>query len=162
MSKVNSYALTFLFLFQAFAGAGQNTRRICGQVNDEKGRPLPLAYVTLQSPEKMAVTDLDGKFCIRDLAPGIYHLHISFLGYNCIHDCQADVSEGDAWIDLTMYPESKHLSGVEISAQALPREPALTGLPTESAQRAELMQHKQGSLVKSLEYIPGLKAMEIG
>lgn len=138
------------------------TRQICGQVYDEKGKPLSMAYISLAEPVKTSVTDQEGRFCIGGLAPGVYHLHISYLGYNCIHDCMADVTSGDAWLDLNMQPEVQKLTGVEISEHRPTEQTALTGIPTEVTGKAELMQHQRGSLVKSLEYIPGFKAMEIG
>ncbi len=154
--------IVLIFLFSLRELAAQETRQICGQVKDEKGKPLSMAYISLTEPVKTSVTDQEGRFCIEGLTPGVYHLHISFLGYNCIHDCTADVTSGDVWLDLHMQPEVQKLAGVEVSGQRLAVQKALTGIPTEVTGKAELMQHQRGSLVKSLEYIPGFKAMEIG
>ena len=162
MKKYLRIFFFFVLVVSRMGLAAQETRRICGQVNDENGKPLPMAYVSLAQPVKTAVTDKDGKFCLEGLQPGVYHLHISFLGYDCIHDCVADVTSGDAWLELSMQPEVKKISGVEISGHSIVRNQMMAGLPTEITGKAELMEHQKGSLVKSLEYIPGFKAMEIG
>ncbi|MGC8864732.1 MAG: TonB-dependent receptor [Bacteroidales bacterium] len=162
MKKFSFFSLfSILIIFWSGLNA-QETRRICGQVRDESGRPLPMAYVSLEQPVKTAVTDEGGNFCIAGLRPGVYHLHISFLGYNCIHDCVADLSSGDAWLDLSMQPEAKNLSGVEVSAENQRKPQALSGVSTEVARKADLLTHQRSNLIKSLEYMPGLRAMEIG
>ncbi len=162
MKRVLFASAFFMLLLNSESISAQKTYRICGRVVDEKGNPLSMAYVTLEQPVKTAVTDENGKFCIEGLGAAIYHLHISYLGYNCIHDCSADLTLGDVWLDLSMQPEVQKIQGIEISGESLGTRQTLAGLPTEVTQKAEIIAHQRSNLIKSLEYIPGLKAVEIG
>ncbi len=73
------------------------------------------ASVTLNPGSKKKVTSLDGSFSFKDLAPGIYRLHISFVDYKNL-DTSISIT-GDAQQKFIFYLLSKsvHLSNVTIS-----------------------------------------------
>ena len=65
----------------------QNNGSIKGTVVDQNTQePLPFAnvWVDLGGDILGTTTDLDGKFTLKPLAPGVYELNISFIGYNTI------------------------------------------------------------------------------
>lgn len=54
---------------------------ISGIVNDENGKALEGANVTLEENPKTTLTDQNGAFVLNNLHSGDYHVKISFLGY---------------------------------------------------------------------------------
>lgn len=59
----------------------QTTVRITGQVQDEKGKPLPFASAFLSQTTLGDRTTEAGSFTIKGVPPGKYDLIVSYLGY---------------------------------------------------------------------------------
>lgn len=58
---------------------------ISGKVNDaHSGTGLPGAHIVIENSFSNAITDVNGRFEISNLRPGIYKLRISFLGYESL------------------------------------------------------------------------------
>ena len=55
--------------------------KLVGTVRDEAGNPLPGANVYLEGTHLGAATDADGDYVILNIPPGVYTVHVSFLGY---------------------------------------------------------------------------------
>lgn len=80
------------------------TGRITGNVLDKKnGELLTGVTVKLEGTTTGAITDLDGKYVIKDLAPGSYTLVISYISYKTvvIKDVQV-TADKTTTIDATM------------------------------------------------------------
>ncbi len=135
---------------------------LCGNVNDENGRPMPGAYVSMTDKPLSVITGEKGEFCFKGLPPGIYHLHISYMGYQCMHECTADLTSRGQYFNFQLFPEKLNLPAVEIHGQNRPGSNLPTALSAVKAGQAEIRQNLHGSLMKSLENLPGVKAMEIG
>lgn len=78
-------------------GFGAVTGKISGTIIDAETRePLPGANVIIEGTDMGAATNLNGKYTILNIAPGIYDLRITMMGY------QTTVIEGiTVKIDLT-------------------------------------------------------------
>ncbi|MBU1706770.1 TonB-dependent receptor [bacterium] len=64
--------------------------RVKGVVLDQVTREaIPLASVVVIGSSRGAAADIDGRFIIDNLAPGVYHLRASAMGYNS--DTQSEV-----------------------------------------------------------------------
>lgn len=71
----------FVTLFILISGAiNAQTGKISGRIIDENGQALIGANIIIKGAGKGAMSDVDGKFSI-SIAPGKYHVVISFLGY---------------------------------------------------------------------------------
>lgn len=71
-----SFALSYGFL------VAQTTVSIFGKVLDAKTKePLIGVNIILESTDKGTTTDLDGRYELREIAPGSYNLTASYLGY---------------------------------------------------------------------------------
>lgn len=79
----NLIALASAILISVLA-LGQNFGEIHGKVVDEYGEPLPglNVYTQSSSGELMATTNMEGKYKLKPLNPGIYILEFSFMGYD--------------------------------------------------------------------------------
>lgn len=72
----------FVWLFLSITSFTYSQNSISGSVSDQNtGQPIIGATVYLQKLEKGAITDLDGKFILRDISAGEYHLVVSALSY---------------------------------------------------------------------------------
>ncbi len=103
------FALTFLNI-QIFAGS---TGKIAGTVKDkETGEPLPFANVFVDGTSMGAATDLDGNFTILNVAPGIYSITASVVGYQ-----KVTITDTRVNVDFTTQIEFELSSGsVEMEA----------------------------------------------
>jgi len=96
----------FLFLFLMVPTLhSQVSGRIKGTVLDEKGAPLPGANVTLEKTFTGASTDLNGKFLILHVRPGVYTLRIQFMGYRTVRVKNVQViADQTTSLSVTLHP----------------------------------------------------------
>ncbi|MBM3324541.1 MAG: carboxypeptidase-like regulatory domain-containing protein, partial [Calditrichaeota bacterium] len=78
------FACIFVHLFSpTLLGAEVKPGRVRGVVLDRTTRePVALASVMVVGSSRGAGADENGRFVIEDLAPGVYHLRASAIGYN--------------------------------------------------------------------------------
>ena len=76
--------VVFLLLLVSEVFAAETVSgRVHGVVLDRVTRePVPLASVVIVGSTKGVAADMEGKFVIGNLAPGVYHLRASAMGYN--------------------------------------------------------------------------------
>lgn len=91
---------------------------ISGLVIDAASRePLVGVYVMVRGESLGAVTDLDGRYIIRNIPLGTYHLTISSIGYNTINVSSVIVTENQRIaLDFLMEPGSAELDEVTVTA----------------------------------------------
>ncbi len=71
---------TFLFLLLGFLFAGENGK-IAGTITNENNEPLIGVNVILKGTSLGAATDSNGDFFIINIAPGMYDIQLSMIGY---------------------------------------------------------------------------------
>ncbi len=152
--------MTGCLLLIAFPAMAQ--RNLSGNVVNELNEPIEGAHVYLQETKQIALTDEQGYFQFVNLFPKLYRLHVSYLGYKCIHPYRVSLIEEDQYLTVIMEPENIGLDEVVITAST--SETELKGRPdaTIVAGRGHMEQHRDHSLIKTLDRLPGLQAMEIG
>src|SRR5690554_7114419 len=64
--------------FSVFAQKGAIKGRVFNQLTNES---IPFANVAIQNSDKGAVTDIDGKYIIENLSPGLYNIQTTYIGY---------------------------------------------------------------------------------
>lgn len=136
-----------LLLFGVCTGVtmAQNIQ-ITGQVTDgESGEPLMGVTVVLKSnPQKGAYTDLDGKYTISADAQDI--LVFSFVGM----ESQEVPVQGRSVINLTMYPDSKILGEVVVTALGIKRNEKSLPYATQKIGGKELTKVPSSNLLGNL------------
>lgn len=95
--------------------------QIVGTVVDAtNGEPLISATVYVRETEQGAVTDLDGNFSIRDIAPGTYTLQFSYVSYATKVITDVEVEEGESLrLDISLEPASTEMEDVVVTADAI-------------------------------------------
>jgi iron complex outermembrane recepter protein len=136
--------------------------KLSGTVISDQNQPISGAHIYLHETKQIALSNNLGQFIFNDLRPGVYRLHVSYLGYKCIHPYKATLTDADEHVIVLMEPESLGLNEVVIN-----------GFPTEAELRERpeaivvvsnrfMDRQRDHSLLKTLESLPGIQAMEIG
>lgn len=110
--------LFFFFCIFSFTALAQNGIIRGSVVNKVSNEALPFANVVVQQDlQKFATTDLEGKFEIKGLKPGLYNLEISFVGYKpqVIYEVEVTNSR-PAIVQIQMEEDAVKLEDVEITA----------------------------------------------
>lgn len=138
----------------------QSHYEVSGTVVDENNKPLTGATVFLFPVKKGTITDASGNFSINNLSIGTYSIEISFIGYKTLIDT------------ITLVGNKKYKFQLEVSALSL-QEVVVTdnyfetrkkeeSLNIEIVNDAYLKQNLGGSLIGSLERLPGVTKIDIG
>src|SRR6185437_11257936 len=105
---------------------------IKGHVYDKKTKEQIVgAYVAIKSLTKAGVTELDGDYSLKNLAPGTYAISCTYLGYREI-DTTISITSSDEIVKIDFYlsGSSKELKEVHIKSK-LSRESDLFANKTE-------------------------------
>ena len=113
---------TALLLFSTILfGQGQSTTgALTGVViDDEANEPMPFATVVIKGTTKGTTTDIDGKYQILGVEPGIYTLVASFVGYQPIEIEGVIVEPGKTTeTSMNMGADEVKLEEVVVTAKA--------------------------------------------
>jgi len=138
----------------------QHLHTISGSVHDESGQPLPGAAVVLFPGERGAITGSEGRFTLNAISAGSYQLKVSFLGFEPLLDSLR--VEADMDLHLHLEPEFQSLHEVRIEGNYAEVRQSESSLNLEFASEQFVRQHLSGSLMKSLDRLPGVDAIGIG
>lgn len=135
---MKSFARKLVALFGlgilATAATAQN---ITGTVFDEKGVPMPGVTVRIEGTTKGDAADLNGKYTIRDVAPGQYVLVFSFVGYKSAQERVNMPATGNLVVNKKMELDSEMLSEFVVVGYGVQRKREVTGAIT-SVQAKEI------------------------
>lgn len=133
--------------------------QLSGQVTDEFNHPLAGATVAIRSVDQGSITDRKGDFAFAGLREGRYVVSYSFVGYR---------SESDTiWLDKNLKlnkklcPATTNLGEITITGIAFPRNVSAS-LSATTVDKRYLQQQSAGSLMQSLNRLPGIGSMDIG
>ncbi|MCL4549205.1 MAG: TonB-dependent receptor [Bacteroidetes bacterium] len=150
--------LTILFGFGCLQIFAQPKGSISGKVTDKSsGETLISATVQLVGTSRGALTDLDGIYIIKDLAPGKYTVKFTFISYQNVVVDNAIVEAGkDTKISVSLLPVAAQMSEVVVSADVLKStEAAIVSLQKKSSSivdgiSAELIKKNNSSNVSDI------------
>ncbi|MGV8138994.1 MAG: TonB-dependent receptor plug domain-containing protein [Mangrovibacterium sp.] len=153
--------MAFIAVFTlATAINGQNLYKLSGNVSDKEGFALPGASVGLSPGETGMITNTSGNFHFSGLKAGVYILSVSFVGYETFADT-IEIRASQS-IRIKMQPAVMTLHEVVVAdnyAQTRNREDSRN--VTVVNERFVKM-NLAGSLMKSLERLPGVSTIDIG
>ncbi len=139
---------------------GQSMYKLSGVVVDENSKPLTGASVFLFPVSRGAVTDAGGSFIIENLPAGNYKLKIYFIGYNTLSDTIAIYK--DMTYNAALKVSSLSLQEVVVSDDYAETRKNEESLNIEVVNEEYLKQNLGGSIMNSLERLPGVTAINIG
>jgi len=157
--QLSKYILTLLFM-NAMVLFGQQYS-FSGKVIDEEGLPLPGASIITRNFSFSTTTDSDGTFAVNSREKICQEFSISFLGYQTqrIHLEFPYPSEP---LLIVMHPYQQLLDEITIKDDYIQRKVKESTISVSVATEEFISRNKQGSLMKTLDRLPGVSAMEIG
>ncbi|MFW5756937.1 MAG: carboxypeptidase-like regulatory domain-containing protein, partial [Tangfeifania sp.] len=150
----------YAFIFLVIQVTGQQTWLLAGQVTDENGKPLPGASVVLSPGNMGAVSGNGGNFKFHNIPERKYALEASFVGYQKYQE-EIDLT-GNRKLNIRLKPRLQTLQEVIITDDYAEQRQRDESLNVEIVNDQFLKQHLSGSLMKSLERLPGVSTIDIG
>ena len=139
---------------------GQKTYQLKGTVVDEDNTPLTGASVVLYPPEIGAVTDDKGHFVFDELSKGNYTVEISYIGFFKRIDAIA-LDENISYI-AGLRVSRLNLQEVVVTDNYVATRIKEESLNIEIVNDDYLKRNLGGSLMRSLERLPGVSTFDIG
>lgn len=139
---------------------GQHFYSLKGQVFDEKNQPVAGANIMLLPISKGAVTDNEGRFLIHGITKGRYTIRISYVGYLTVNDTITITGNTSYSVNLKTFVLS--LQEVIVADNQMEKRKKEETLNLEIVNAEFLKQNLGGSLLKTLERLPGVSTIDIG
>ena len=147
-------------LLAVYTSLSQNTFTLSGKVRDHLDKPLPGAFVRLLPGNAGAVTGNEGEFIIQSIPIGDYIIEVSFLGFQKYN--RSVFVEKDNTINIQLKERMQTLQEVVVADNYSLRRNREEPLNVEVVNDTYLKQNLGGSLMQSLERLPGISTIEIG
>ncbi|MGV3708462.1 MAG: TonB-dependent receptor [Gemmatimonas sp.] len=130
---------------------------VLGTVTDAAGMPLGSVEVRVTAVNRSTMTDDDGKFVLRALPPGSYHVDILRIGYAGQHIVVNVPADGaDIEVKVVMTPATIRLSSVNVTATPTGTDPLKITQATVQLSGKELQRALGASVGQTLSNEPGM------
>lgn len=134
---------------------------ISGFVTDEAGHPLEGVDVFIHETHQGDATDSAGRYAIKNVRPGNYHLHVTFAGYHS-HEQDVHLESSVYQLNFSLEETINELHQVVIESSL-----EKSSLKNNTIQVVHLDKHflaQQGgtSFMKNLEKVPGIGSLNNG
>ena len=139
---------------------GQNNYVLEGKVVDQNNQALPGASLLLYPIKKGTVSDHNGKFSISNLQKDTYVIEVSFIGYNTLVDTLR--IDKNISYNIQLNASNLNLNEVIITDNYAEKRKREESLSIELVDNDDLKQNLSGSLMNSLERLPGVTTINIG
>jgi len=123
--------------------------------------PLPGATVQIHELSKATPTDIDGRFSFRKLRPAVYHLHVTYVSYQS-KILKVKVSNNTETVNIGLSPTSIELQELIVEYNHYKTGPKEQSLAMEVIDAEYLRKNRQGTLINSIERIPGISSINTG
>jgi len=149
-------------LISFFSNAFGQTFNLKGRVTDGSRQSLSGVSVAIPgSNSVVVVTDQSGNFQIDGLSKGKTTLRFSRVGY-VTSEKTFDINTSDTKIEITLHAEVKQLREVMIEDDHIEQRKRTESLNLQTVDAAFIQRNLGGSLMKTLERLPGIKTIGIG
>ncbi len=161
MIKNGTIKIVILILGMNFLyGASYCHNEFTGTVVGENNAPLVGAAVTIHTANIVSITDANGDFAIDGLTEEAYKIEISFLGYETL--IKTIFLLDNKKYKFQLEKSSVSLDEVIVKDHYSEERKQETSLNIEVVNDEYLKQYLGGSLMKSLERLPGVSTIDIG
>jgi iron complex outermembrane recepter protein len=152
--------LLFVILALPLTAITQQIYTLSGIVSDNDKHPLPEASVLVSPGNYGTVTDKNGKFIIGKLQPGDYTIQVIYLGYKRYsHSLNL---KNNVTLEISLVPELLTLNEITITDNYAEQRKREESVSIEVVNDKYIKQNMGGSLMKSLDRLPGISSIDIG
>ena len=144
----------FSFLLEA------QTIRLSGKIVNAAEQPLGNVLLSLQPVNRNTNSDASGNFQFSNLQPGKYRLKAFLEGYLLLNQ-ELELS-GDRQLRLLLHEQQHQLQEVAVRGNMIQQRKQEESLNVEVIRPDFIQRNLGGSLMKTLERLPGIKTIGIG
>jgi iron complex outermembrane recepter protein len=162
--------LLFAFALAAAAHVGPSDslvsgapapHEVSGTVSDSSNTPVVDARVTLVELRRLATTSPEGHFAFPGVAPGVYHLSISAIGFAPQLERVA-VADSDLVLHIALKPSVVELEALQVTASPNATTLLNSPQPVSALGGDELRQAQAPSLGETIQALPGVRSLSTG
>jgi len=151
-----------LFCFAIVTKTAAQSVRISGSVFSNGNKPLEGAIVTIYPSNKVTITNKEGNFFFNQITKETRKLTVNYSGYG-FYEMKLALDKNETLLpDIILNPEIKELQEVVITDSYETRRKKEESLTIETVNSSFIQRNLGGSLMQSLQRIPGVKTISIG
>ncbi|HEY9257953.1 TonB-dependent receptor [Chitinophaga sp.] len=151
----------FLFCLLCLCNAYGQQYQLSGKAWNSHQQPLAGVNVILSDSTLLSHTDREGRFLFTGLRPGKYTIMATAIGYHKA-TMELRVTDADVFVNIQLHPLQQQLEEVVISDHHVLQRKQTTSLNIAIVNADFIQRHLGGSLMKTLERLPGIKTIGIG
>lgn len=137
------------------------TYHVKGRITDREGNALPGAGVHLHETMQGTVADQHGRYELKGVKPGHYHLHVTFVGYESVHD-EIDILHTDIDKNYRMKESALEIKQYVIEESILKTREQESSLKMVMVDKNYLARHSGFTFMHQLAALPGMHVMSTG
>jgi iron complex outermembrane recepter protein len=134
---------------------------VSGTVSDSSNKPIQDARVALVELRRLSMTGPEGRFSFPGVAPGVYHLSISAIGFAPQLERVA-VADTDVVLDIGLRPSVVELEALQVTASPNATTLLNSPQPVSALGGDELRQAQAPSLGETIQALPGVRSLSTG
>ncbi|MFG4004067.1 TonB-dependent receptor [Flavobacterium aquidurense] len=151
-----------LFCFAIITNTAAQSVRISGSVFSNGQQPLEGAIITIHPAKLTTLTDKKGGFYLNQIPKNTQKLTVRYSGFT-LYEMNLSLNENSNVLpDIFLKPEVKELQEVIISDGYTARRKKEESLNLEIVNSSYIQRNLGGSLMQSLQRLPGVKTISIG
>jgi iron complex outermembrane receptor protein len=134
---------------------------VSGTVSDSSNKPIQDARVALVELRRLSITGPEGRFSFPGVAPGVYHLSISAIGFAPRLERVA-VADTDVVLSIALRPSVVELEALQVTASPNATTLLNSPQPVSALGGDELRQAQAPSLGETIQALPGVRSLSTG
>jgi iron complex outermembrane receptor protein len=147
----------FLIVSQIFS---QERYVLSGRVSGPNGKPISGATVAIEKLQLGSISDKDGFFTFSSIPKGTYILQASFIDYKTVNDT-IDLKKNKT-LSIVLHQNLVNLKEIVVRENYENARNRNETLSVEVIKSDYILENNAGNLIKTLEQLPGVYAMDIG
>ncbi|TKC10954.1 TonB-dependent receptor [Pedobacter polaris] len=137
------------------------TRNVYGTLTDDQNQPIVGLQLNLLKPLRTTISDSLGRFQFKNLANGKYHVFINSISYQSFKQ-NVVIDDEDVHVNIKLRSASHLLDEVTIKNNANKQRIREESLNLEIVKSDFIQRNLGGSLMQTLQRLPGIKTIGIG
>ena len=152
--------LTFLFLLARVFSWGMSQNMLSGKVTDTNHSALNGAYVYIPDLKLGALTDVEGKYTLKNIPNGTYLAIASFSDY--ASQAKEVTLKGIATSDFILNEPGIELKEVIVTGVSSATEQKSNPVPVNIVTQKDMLQNSSTNIIDAISISPGVSQMTLG